>query len=97
MAHAAMSVVIRLVAPAGGFRAPEVEGAWLKSFTPNGHGGRGDLVVTHDPAEAQRFADAAEAWKLWGATAAPPFDRRPDGKPNRPLTAWTITIEKVGS
>lgn len=91
-----MSYGIRLVALANGRSAPGAEGGWVKSFTPNGNGGRGDLVVTHEPSEALRLPDAGAAWALYGSVAEPPFHRRPgDGKPNRPLTAWTIAIERL--
>jgi hypothetical protein len=44
-----------------------------------------------DPGKAKRFlsfAEAAEFWKTQSKTV--PY--RPDGKPNRPLTAFTVEI-----
>jgi hypothetical protein len=91
-----MSYAIRLVALANGRPLPEgAAGGWVKSYNPSANAGRGDLVVTHEPTEAQRFPSQAAAWALWNATAKPPHHRRADGMPNRPLTAWTIAVERL--
>ena len=47
------------------------------------------LVTTPDPRRATRFA-AAPATALYRAVDQP---TRPDGEPNRPLTAFTVDIE----
>lgn len=67
---------------------------WVKRYDPEAFDGRGDLEVTQRPEEALVFASHAEAFELWRAVpSARPL--RPDGKPNRPLTAYTVTIEPL--
>lgn len=50
----------------------------------------GILEVTADPKEALQFADAGDAMEKWRE----PYGVRVDGKPNRPLTAWTVEVCK---
>jgi len=56
--------------------------------------GYGQLSVTHDIRKAMKFIDMIEALSFWKqqSTLVP---YRPDGKPNRPLTSFTITFETV--
>lgn len=52
------------------------------------------LVCTADPQQARVFADLAEFKELWAAVD----QRNPvrlDGKPNRPLTAFTVATERA--
>lgn len=65
---------------------------WLKDYDPDG--GRtvyptGSMTVTEDPAAAKQFDSASAVLQEWQrvSTTVPV---RPDGKPNRPLTAFTI-------
>jgi hypothetical protein len=46
---------------------------------------------TDDPKKAKKFSTTVEAWEYWArpSTVRP---RRPDKKPNRPLTAYTIQL-----
>lgn len=62
------------------------DGQYLKAFDFEAHDGQGLIDMTADPAEAKRFADMAEAIAFYQRS---PVCRplRPDGKPNRPLTA----------
>jgi hypothetical protein len=56
--------------------------------------GRGDAVFTSKLKKARRFANFEEAFEFWRKQSV----RRPlreDGLPNRPLTAFNVTIEKV--
>lgn len=49
------------------------------------------VLFTAARAQAKRFADKAEAMEAWrGVNQVEPT--RPDGKPNRPLTAYTVEI-----
>lgn len=67
---------------------------YLVSFDPDGEDGRGNVVATVDKTKAHVFAsfeDLIETWKR-PSTVRPV---RPDGKPNRPLTAFTIETERV--
>lgn len=92
-----MSVVIRIAALAGAITTvPEAQGPaqsmmYLKSYDPEAHEGRGDLVATPHIHEAQRFADAETAHAFWRQQPkARPL--REDGEPNRPACAFTIQI-----
>jgi len=70
----------------------EHEGEWLVSFEPGPPGSRGVLKTTKKEKEAMCFPShsaAAEFWRQENGTRA-------DGKPNRPLTVWTVMIEPVG-
>jgi hypothetical protein len=67
---------------------------YLKRYDPEAHDGRGDATFTNDKNEAIRFASLIDAWIFWKQV---PKSRpvRQDGEPNRPLTAFTITIEPM--
>jgi hypothetical protein len=74
-------------------RRPQ-EGNYVKFYTPHGFGGRGKWRFTGDKMQAKRFPTfeaAAEAWKEPSKT----HPLRSDGMPNRPLTMFNVTIEKV--
>lgn len=67
-------------------------GQALKAFDPDARDGRGLVVWTRDRAQALRFAslgDAVETWKRQSHVR--PI--RPDGQPNRPLTAYNVSFE----
>jgi len=85
--------LMRVVAP------PELAGQYLKRFDLNKHApGRpyptGTAEFSSDPSEALRFACPQAALTAWRAqsTAVP---LRPDGKPNRPLTAFTMEVVPI--
>jgi hypothetical protein len=67
-------------------------GMYLKSYDPEAHDGGGEAIWTSNKDEAMHFENQMIAWQLWKVVpkARP---TREDGKPNRPLTAFTITIE----
>ena len=69
-------------------------GAFVKSYDPEAHDGRGFVEWTTDPDEAVIFHSPAQALRLYQQV---PVTRpyRADGKPNRPLTAFTIEVTKV--
>jgi hypothetical protein len=92
-----MSVVIRFVGMAGYAVSGAVKlpvGAYLHWFNVDAHGGRGDVRWTTDPKQALRFEDMAAATEAWRqqSTVRP---TRGDGKPNRPMTAFTVTMEPL--
>ena len=65
------------------------EGQMLAAFDNDYGDGRGTCVWTHDPAKALRFNDATAVMATWqSVSTVRPV--RPDGKPNRPLTAFHI-------
>lgn len=82
-----------------GAGATGFEGRWLEEYDPSRPGrdpvGRpmlAHVLATDDPARALRFASASAArrtWMRWDGQV------RPDGKPSRPLTAFTIEISKL--
>lgn len=56
------------------------------------HEGRGEIYVSNDKANAKRFADLMEAMAYWKRPSNI-VPLRPDGRPNRPLTAFSVTVE----
>lgn len=67
---------------------------WVRSFDADAFDGRGDVAVTTFPSLALRFDSQAEAFECWQrqSTVRP---LREDGKPNRPLTAYTVEIRPL--
>jgi hypothetical protein len=88
-----MTAVIKAVCFANGLPCPH-EGQWLKSFNHDAFGGRGHGDFTDDVLEAMHFVSKSDAYLFWGrqSTVMP---LRPDGKPNRPMTALTVEIEEL--
>jgi hypothetical protein len=90
--------VIRIISLINGGTSP-FDGQWVVEYDPGRGGiepGTGTpmlchLVTTPLIAEAARY-DAVEAVKVWLAVD-PEHPVRPDGKPNRPLTAFTVEVE----
>jgi len=88
-----MAAVIKIVARADGSHSPEA-GDYVVEFDHDAYRGRGMLKSLPDPRYALRFADKAAAMEFWRRTSAlRPI--RPDGEPNRPLTAYTVEIMDV--
>jgi hypothetical protein len=78
----------------GAIKNTIVKGDYLEWSDPDARDGRGDDRWTTDLAKAKKFAtfmDAMECWKAQSTVV--PF--RPDGKPNRPMTAYSVTPEKI--
>jgi hypothetical protein len=86
-----MSVVIKIIERADGV-PDNAEDCFVKSFDVEAYDGRGDLRVTPDLDDAKTFADASEALTFYRQRPKCHLWRT-DGKPNRPLTAYTILIE----
>lgn len=105
-----MSYVIRKIsAPGRSARADEADavtlaiagaegttvlGDYLEWSDPNAKFGRGDDGWTSDLAKAKKFATFDAAMKCWKqqSTLVP---TRLDGKPNRPLTAYSVSVEEI--
>ncbi|HEY6415281.1 MAG TPA: hypothetical protein VIX41_03555 [Acidimicrobiales bacterium] len=70
------------------------DGQLLRSYDPEAHDGRGWADWTLLESEAITFPTPDEAWRyiMREPTARP---RRPDGRPNRPLTAFHLLVEPV--
>lgn len=67
-------------------------GCYLASFDPEAHDGNGEARWTPDLANALTFASADEAMACYLSV---PRNRpaRLDGKPNRPLTRFSVMFE----
>jgi hypothetical protein len=89
-----VSIIMRVEALASVIGPPARTGLWLKAFDNEARDGRGSASFTDDPREALRFPDleaAFEAWKSQSRTQP----LRPDGRPNRPLTAYSVTFDTI--
>lgn len=72
-------------------------GRLLKHFDPDRFDGRGLVESTDALSDAIVFPDTVTAWETWKTPSSVHPVRLSDGKPNRPMTAWTITISPVAS
>lgn len=92
-----MSYVIKVWEAVGISRGGQplaAEGMFLKSYDIDAHDGEGLATFTKHRAEAMHFDTHIEAWKLWKQQSKlKPL--REDGKPNRPLTAYSIMVEEL--
>lgn len=61
---------------------------------PNGLPMLAHVVTTPNPGEAKRYHDLAAVHAEW-TRVDPRQPVRSDGRPNRPLTAFTISTERV--
>ena len=88
-----MAYALTAVGFASGVDCPH-SGQWLETFDHEAYGGQGYGTFTNDITKAKRFATASEALKFWGrqSTVRP---LRPDGLPNKPLTALTVAIDPI--
>ena len=87
-------ITIRIVQRADGEESP-IDGMYIRSFDPkvNEDGrGQGALVVTPFRESAVMFRTTDEAVDFWRQPSLS-VPKRPDGKPNRPLTAYTVSFE----
>lgn len=90
---------LMLLGLAAGVGTTGFEGKWLQEFDPTRKGTdlRGRPMIAHiaatdDATLAMRFAEpgaARRVWMRWDGT------RRPDGRPSRPLTAFTIEVARI--
>jgi hypothetical protein len=72
----------------------EIEDQYLVSFDFDAMRGTGYGIFTDKPEHAMRFKTLRDAMEFW-RTQSTIKPLRPDGMPNRPLTASTISIFKV--
>jgi len=88
-----MPAVIKIVQRADGSFTPEA-GQYVVQFDHDAGRGRGFLDCRPELVYALRFPDAAAAMEFWRRDSRlRPV--RPDGQPNRPLTAYTVEIVDV--
>lgn len=86
-----MTVLMRILGAANG-SSDIIDGYWLMSYDPDADDGVGRVIGTTRREEAMRFPNMGAAMALWKKTSSV-RPLRPDGKPNRPLTAFTVSIE----
>lgn len=85
-------VVIRAIEYANYAMPCHFAGQYLAWYEPNGSAGSPLAGFTDDITHAKVFPDAGAAIAEWNRVrTVDPV--RPDGRPNKPLTAITITIE----
>jgi hypothetical protein len=71
-----------------------VLGKYLEWSDPDARNGFGDDRWTANLTKAKKFASFADAMECWKAqSTVRPF--RDDGAPNRPMTAYSVTPERI--
>lgn len=85
--------IIRAVAFANGVPCPHA-GQWVATFDHDAYDGRGYGTFTDKVNDAKRFHSNAAAFEFWRRRSRVK-PTRPDGKPNRPLTALSVVIEPL--
>lgn len=70
------------------------EGPFVARVDVDARGGRGEVDLTTDPARALTWPSMRDALDAYGqqSTVQP---TRPDGRPNKPLTAYSVTVEAL--
>ena len=88
---------IQIISLANGGSTP-YDGEYVREYDParNGIDKHGYLMTAHlvttpNRDEAMQFAHARDALDCWRQTD-PRQPKRPDGRPNRPLTSFTVEI-----
>ena len=75
----------------GRLERSEHEGRYVSRYDVNAHDGRGQVWSHADPAKAVQFTSPANAMRFYQRTSTV-RPKRPDGLPNRPLTAFSVSI-----
>jgi hypothetical protein len=88
-----MPLAIKVIGFAGQVACP-IAGQYLKSFDFEAENGLGFGVFTTRIEEALAFPSIVEASEFWKRQSKVK-PRRTDGRPNRPLTATTVTFERI--
>lgn len=93
--------LIRILGYADGTESRH-DGCFVSYYDPNGSEYdprfgdlRFDLTTTPDPEKAQRYVTAAQAHRAWTERSKTQPYRPWDGRPNRPLTAYSCEIVDV--
>jgi hypothetical protein len=72
-------------------RPAEMAGKYLKTFDHEAYDGRGYGTFTDDPLQAKQFPGITAALEFWNRQSkVRPL--RQDGRPNKPLTASTVSF-----
>lgn len=88
-----MSYVIKLIGLANGLHS-HFDGEYLTTFDPEFMDGFGKANTTKEIADARIFNDLADVMAFW-KTRSTVKPTRSDGRPNRPLTAFSIEPVKI--
>lgn len=83
----------KFVARLVGVHPNRIDGMFLHSFDPEANYGHGQIIGTALRANAMQFSSAAEAVSLWETVPKSRPLRESDGRPNKPLTAFHMTVE----
>ena len=67
------------------------EGRYVSRYNPDAHDGLGQVWTVADPRDAKQFATPQEAYLFLKQTSSVK-PKREDGRPNRPITAFTVTV-----
>ena len=86
---------VKIVGLANGQPHPIHSGRYVVSWNPHTRAGTLDITSTADLAQATRFA-LREVFDTWRAISKRQPRRPWDHKPNRPLTAITVEIVRLG-
>lgn len=93
-----MQYVIQLIA-IGNYQDSPFDGQYLKEYDPNkrgkdpmGHDMFAHVVTTPSLEDAMKFPNQMDAWQFWRQPSTRWPIRPHDGMPNRPLTAFTISV-----
>jgi hypothetical protein len=84
---------IKILSDAAGLPC-EYAGCYLQNFWPELDDGAAHVQVTPDVKHAKLFDSAGDAAEFW-KTQSKVVPLRPDGLPNRPLTAFTVEISSI--
>ena len=85
--------VVGVQSPRGLVRC-SLSGQYLRAFRVHAHDGRAPIPTTRHPEKAAVFPTPKEALEFY-RTRSVVVPTRPDGEPNRPLTALTIVVVPV--
>jgi hypothetical protein len=94
-----MATFIKIWGVAGDFPGARIaeqgsKDKYLKTCDFEAYEGRGSCTFTDNIEDAMMFISKAEAMLFW-KTQSKIRPKRPDGKPNRPLTAYHVEIFEV--
>lgn len=85
----------KFIARLVGVHPSVVDGMYLESFDPEANEGRGHIQGTPLLCRAMQFDSKAEAVALWLTVPKCRPVRESDGRPNKPLTAFHMSIEEL--
>jgi|SRR5215467_6536732 len=95
--HTSVRYGLRIVRQEGALINNDVEppaGAWVAWYDPDANQGLGGAEFTLDPARALAFRTPNAALRCWRQRSHV-RPTRFDGKPNRPLTCYTVMCEAL--